>query len=88
MNTSKPDPLEAFRADAYGNARGDFDTCLAALNAQADAAALVCRALDGMANETHNEEHAQVIAAAHAALCSIVVKMDAALDVLADCEVA
>lgn len=80
--------LEPYRVDVYGNVRGDFDTCLSALNDQADNVALVHRALDGMNDETTDNEHAQVLTAAHDTLGRAVQIINKALMLLADCAVA
>ncbi len=85
--TEKVNPIEAYRVDVFGNTRSDFDTCIVALNVQANTAALVCRALSGMAEEMTDNEQTQVLTAAYATLKAMVETMNEALTVLYDCEV-
>ena len=79
--------IEAYREDVGGNARNDFDMCLAAISAQSDSMALVCRALDGMDQEMTDNQHTQVLTASHETLKNALDVINEALTVLADCEV-
>ncbi len=78
--------IEKYRVDVYGNTRNDFNTCVTALNDQANMGALVCCALSDMAQDMTTDEQAQVIAAARDTLKAMVETMNAAISVLWDCE--
>ena len=86
MTTNTTNLIEAYRIDVYGNTRNDFDTCIVALNEQADKGALVCCALSNIAQDMATNEQTQIITAAHATLKAMVETMNAALVVLDDCE--
>ena len=87
-NREHGDVLEEYRVNTYGNTRSDFDMCDVALNDAADMVALVYRALDGIDEATTNNEHAQVLMAAHRELGRALEIINKSLTVLADCEVA
>ena len=78
--------IEKYRVDVYGNIRNDFDTCIVALNEQANKGALVCCALSNIAQDMATDEQTQIITAAHDILKAMVETMNEALTVLYDCE--
>ena len=85
--TGNYENLEAYRVDVYGKERNDFELCLAAINAQANSIALVCRALDGMGHEMTDNQHTQVLTVAHETLKHALDVINEVIAVLPDCEV-